>query len=80
MKPPLPALDVDLLIEHGVHHMRLKGSETRFAARFSTLSSLWHFLRIFWSYRRGACHEATVQVEWRQFIVPVVIGRQRRSN
>jgi hypothetical protein len=71
MKRPLPALDVDLLIEHDGRHLELRGSEMRFVARFPTLASLFHFLRIFWPYRNRAPLEATLEIEWWRLCIPV---------
>lgn len=75
MKHTLPALDVDLLIEHDGHHMKLRGSAMRFVAKFPTLLSLAHFMRFFWSSRKRIPHEASVHLEWRQLSIPVKAAR-----
>ena len=75
MKRPLPVLDVDLLIEHGGHQLKLRGSGTRFAAKFPTLLSLLHFLRISWSSRKRIPREASFHVEWRRLRIPVKSAR-----
>ena len=71
MKLPLSVLDVDLLIEHGGRHLKLRGSGMRFVANFPTLLSLLHFLRIFWSFKKQVPREVSLQFEWRQFRIPV---------
>lgn len=71
MKRFLPVLDVDLLIEHGGHQVKLKGSGMCFAAKFLTLRSLFHFFRIFWLSRKRIPREASFQVEWRRLRIPV---------
>ncbi len=71
MKRFLPVLDVDLLIEHGGHQLKLKGSGMCFAAKFPTLRSLFHFFRIFWLSRDRIPQEASFQVEWRRLRIPV---------
>lgn len=43
----------------------------RFVAKCSTLLSLIHFLRIFWSSRKGVPREAAFQVEWRKLRILV---------
>jgi hypothetical protein len=75
MKRPLPGLDVDLLIEHGGHQLRLQGSGTRFAARFPTLASLFHFLRISWAFRKRVPEEASLYVELGRLRIPVKFPR-----
>lgn len=75
MKRPLPVLDVDLLIEHGGHQLKLRGSGTRFSVRAPTLLSLFHYLRISWASRNRIPREASVHVEWRRFRVPVKFAR-----
>jgi hypothetical protein len=71
MKRPLPVLEVDLLIEHDGHHLKLRGSGMRFVAKFPTLLSLFHFLRNFWSFKQHVPREASLQVEWRQLRIRV---------
>ena len=71
MKRFLHVLDVDLLIEHGGHQLKLEGSGMCFAAKFPTLRSLGHFLLIFWSSRKLVPREASFQLEWRRFSIPV---------
>ena len=75
MKQPPPVLDVDLLIEHGGHQLKLSESGTRFAARFPTLLSLFHFLRISWASRKRNPREASFSVEWRRLRIPVKSAR-----
>lgn len=75
MKQPRPVLDVDLLIEHGGHHLKLRGSGMRFAVRFPTLPSLFHFLRIFWAFRKRIPQDASLQVEWHRLRIPVKSAR-----
>jgi hypothetical protein len=73
MRRSLPVLDVDLLIDHGGHQLKLKGSEMCFAAKFPTLRSLFHFFRIFWSSRTRIPREASFHVEWRRLRIPVKV-------
>ncbi len=74
MKRLLPDLDVDLLIEHGGHTVRLRGSRMHFVAQFPDLLSAFHFLRIFWPARTAAPREAGVRIQWRNFSLPVKLG------
>jgi hypothetical protein len=76
MKRSLPVLDVDLLIDHGGHQLKLKGSGMCFAAKFPTLRSLFYFFRIFWSSRTRIPQEASFQVEWRRLRTPVKSARR----
>jgi hypothetical protein len=78
MKRPLPVFEVDLLIEHGGHRLKLRGSGTRFAARFPTLLSLFQFLRISWASRKRIPPQASFHVEWRRLRIPVKSARQNR--
>lgn len=78
MKRPLPVLDLDLLIEHGGHQLKLRGSKMRFVARFPTLLSLLHFLLVFWPYRKLAPRGASFRVEWRQLRIPVKTASEGR--
>ena len=71
MKLPLPVLDVDLLIEHDGHELKLLGSDMRFIAKFPTLGDVVHFSRILWPYRKLVPRESSVRVEWRGLSVPV---------
>jgi hypothetical protein len=66
MTQPPPVLDVDLLIERGGHQLKPRGSGACFAARFPTLLSLFHFLRIAWPFRKRIPQEAASHVEWRR--------------
>lgn len=70
MKLPLPALDVDLLIEHNGHQATLQGAGHHFVARFPTLRSLFHFLRTLWPLRKRLPREVEFQVEWKGFRFP----------
>lgn len=74
MTPPIPVLDVDLLIEHDGHRLKLRGSERRFVANVPTLLSLLHFSRIFWQYRKRVAEEYSLEVQWRQLRIPVKSG------
>ena len=67
MNPPLPALDVDLLIEHQGHRVEVKGSGRHLVATFPTLFSLWHFSRAFWPVRNYVPLDLDFKVEWRSF-------------
>ena len=67
----LPALDLDLRIAHGGHRFELKGSRLCFVARFATLRSLLHFLRLGWSLRRQLPREVSLSVEWHNFRLSV---------
>lgn len=71
MQRPLPALDVDLLIEHGGHSLNLSGSGASFVANFPTLRSLFYFLCIVWRFRKRVPRDVSLQVSWRQFRVQV---------
>lgn len=75
MKQPPPVLDVDLLIEHAGHQLKLRGSGTRFAAEFPTLLSLFHFLRISWTSRNQMPKATSFHVEWRGIRIPVKSAR-----
>ncbi len=66
MTQPLPYLDFDLLIENGGRQMHLSGSGSRLAATFPTLRSLFHFLPVYWSFRKQVPHVAELQVRWRR--------------
>lgn len=61
----LGRLDVDLLIEHEGHRMKLTGSQNRFAAEFSSLVSLFHYARTFWSQRKIAPPGTSLSIGWR---------------
>ena len=67
----LPALEVDLVIEHGGRRLHLQGSGTPFVATFPTLVSLLHFAPIFWPYRKRIPRPASLQVERRGLRIPV---------
>jgi hypothetical protein len=71
MKRPLSVLDVDLLIEHGGHQLKLSGSGMRFVAESPTILALFHFLRIAWASRKRIPRAASFQVEWRRLRIPV---------
>jgi hypothetical protein len=65
MTPPLPALDLDLRVEHGGHRVSLTGTGKRFTARFPTVASLLHFARIFWPLRKRFPREYSLRVSLR---------------
>ena len=71
MRRLLPALDLDLEISHAGHQFSLRGSKLSFTARFLTLSSLLHFLRLGWSLRRQVPPEVSLTVEWHHLRIPV---------
>jgi len=75
---PLPALEVDLVIEHGGRRLHLQGSGRRFTATFPSLASLFHFLRIAWATRKHIPRQASLQIEWRRLRIPVKSARQNR--
>ena len=74
MSHTLRALDVDLQIEHGGHHLKLTGSGMRFVARFPTLISIVHFAPIFWPVRKNLPSPASVRIEWRKLGITVKVG------
>lgn len=47
MKRPQTALDVDLLVEHGGHQLKVRRSGMRFVVNFPTLLSLFPLLTYF---------------------------------
>lgn len=65
----LNLVDVDLLIEHDGHKLKLTGSDSRFVARFPTLAAVLHFGRVFWTSRKRVPRQASLHVEWRPFCV-----------
>ena len=71
MQRPLPDLDVDLLVEHEGHTLKLRGAGNRFAAKFPTLIALLHFSRIFWPSRKRLPEEILLRVEWRKLSINV---------
>ena len=71
MQRPLPALEVDLLIEHGGHAMKVTGSASRFVANFPSLRAVLHFARVFWPLRKRIPHQIALEAEWRLLRVTV---------
>lgn len=71
MKKPLPALDLNLLIEHGGHQTSVIGSRYDFVARFPTLLSLLHFVRTLWPSRKEFPRGYGFQIEWKGFRFPL---------
>ena len=65
----LNLVDVDLLVEHDGHKLKLNGSDSRFVARLPTLVSLFHFGGLFWSLRKRIPQQASLHMEWRPFRV-----------
>lgn len=70
MKLPLPALDLDLVIEHEGYQAEVKGSGRHFVAKVPTLLGLLHFARTLWPARKAFPRDYEVQVEWRGFRFP----------
>ena len=62
---PLPALDVNLLIEHAGHQASVTGSGRHFVTRFSSLGSLFYFARTLWPVRDSFPASYGMDVEWR---------------
>ena len=75
MKRPLPVLDLDLLIEHGGHQLKLRGVGMRITATFPTLLSAFHFLRTLLPLRRSFPRGLSLYAEWRGICVPVPAAR-----
>ncbi len=71
MQPPLPALEVDLVIEHGGHAVKVTGSASRVVANFPSLRAALHFARVFWPLRKQVPNQIGLQAEWRQLRVPL---------
>jgi hypothetical protein len=63
----LRALELDLAVEHAGHRITVTGAGGRFVARFSSLSSLWHFARLYLRDRRRMPRGISVRLEWRGF-------------
>jgi hypothetical protein len=80
MTRPLPALDLDLVIEHGGRQLKLTGSGSRFIARFPTLSSLIYFARNFWSWKNQIPEQMSLQAEWWLFRVPVKTAKMNKLS
>ena len=72
MTRPLPALDLDLLVEHEGHQVKLRGSGRAFIAEFSTLSSLVHFVRAAYPFRRSLPSEYRFQIDCKGFRSPKI--------
>src|SRR5271165_1804786 len=70
MKRPLPALDLDLRIEHRGRQASVQGSGKHFVAKCPTLLSLFHFLFALWPLRKQFPTEYNFQIEWRGFRFP----------
>ena len=68
---PLPALEVDLVIEHGGHAVTLTGSSSGLVANFPSLRAMLHFARVFWPLRSRIPNQIGLEAEWRQLRVPV---------
>ena len=73
--PVLRALECDIRIEHHGRELHLKGSEGEFRARFPTLASLLHFLRLGWRYRHALPGPVALRVEWKSLSFRVPAGR-----
>jgi hypothetical protein len=71
MHQPLPVLETDLLIEHGGRELKVSGSGSRFAVKFSSLLSFFHFVRIFWPYRKRIPGQASVELRFGRLSIPV---------
>lgn len=75
MKRLLPALSADLLIENAGHQMRLTGGRMSYVADFPTLSSLFHFARIGWAWRKQIPPGLQLRIVWRGLTLPFRLGR-----
>lgn len=64
-KPLLPALDLNVVVEHGGHRVAVTGSGRRFIATFATVSSLLHFFFASWRLRKFFPESYSFQAEWR---------------
>ena len=72
MTPQLPALDVDVVVEHAGHEVTVRGSNRDFVAEFSTFSSMAHFLRAALPFRKAIPDGYSFQVVCRGFRLPRV--------
>lgn len=63
--PLLRAIELDLAVEHAGHRVRLTGAAGQFVARFPALSSLLHFARIAFPFRKRFPRGFSVRLEWR---------------
>ncbi len=70
MTRPLPALDVDLVVEHEGYQAKLQGSGRDFVAVFDTLASLVHFVRAAYPFRKSLPSEYRFQIECKGFRFP----------
>lgn len=68
MRQQLPlAVELDVVIDHAGHSMLVKGREGELVFRFSTLSSLLHFLIASWPARNFSLAGHGLRLEWRRF-------------
>ena len=70
MTRPLPALDIDLIIEHDGHQAAVTGSGHRFVAKCPTLKSVFHYSLNLWPWRKVLPSGYIFQMEWRGFRFP----------
>lgn len=71
----LHAVELDLVVEHGGHRVTVKGNRRVFTADFERLTSLLHFVRQAWRWRRQVPAGITVFVTWRGFRAKVAHTR-----
>jgi hypothetical protein len=71
MQPPLPALEADLVIEHGGHAVKVTGSASRFVANFPSLLAMLHFARVWWPLRDQVPRQIALDAQWRQLRIRV---------
>jgi hypothetical protein len=74
MTQPLLGLSVNLLIEHGGHQVKLEGEGKRFAAKFPTFLSVFHFSRFWWALRKQIPREVSFHMECQGLRIPVKSG------
>ena len=72
MTLPLPALDLDLVVEHEGYQVTLRGSGRDFVAEFGTLASLVHFVRAAYPFRTSLPPEYRFQIECKGFRFPKI--------
>ena len=65
MKHTPPALEIDVIFEHGGRQATLKGSGHIFVATFPTLLSLIHFWRVLRGWRNKFPTGYGLRIEWR---------------
>lgn len=72
LDPPTlePIFEVNLNVENDGHNAMIEGNGRHFVAKFSTLSSLFHYARACWPLRRQLPAGFTFQVEWHGFRFP----------